>query len=127
MALVKLRARLAGGVSRVMTDSDRRTNEQAITVAWGQTELPAFIGKGKTRWQEIREAYGKAVTALDATGQSEDKALADDVRAFLAKHPDMNATPEIFAVRYAKTIAAAKQKSEQPAPHAPPIDRGRKR
>ena len=127
MALVKLRARLAGGTSRIMTDSDRRTNEQALNIALGKSELPAFIGKGKTRWQEIREAYGKAVTALDATRQSDDKALAADVRAFLAKHPDMNATPEIFAARYAKTIAAAKQKSEQPAPPAQPVDRGRKR
>ncbi len=123
--LVKLRARLAGGASRVMTDADRLTNEQAIAVARGQAALPTFIAKGKTRWQEIREAYGQAVTALDSTGQSDDKTLADDVRAFLAKHPDMNATPEIFAARYAKTIAAAKEKSEQLAPHAPPIDRGR--
>jgi type IV secretion system T-DNA border endonuclease VirD2 len=125
--LVKLRARLAGGVSRVMTDADRRTNEQAIAVARGQAALPTFIAKGKIRWQEIRQAYGKAAAALDSTGQSDDKALADDVRAFLAKHPDMNATPEIFAARYAKIIAAAKEKSEQPAPHAPPLDRGRKR
>ena len=71
-----------------------------------------------------REAYGKAATALDATGQAEDKALASDVRAFLAKHPDMISTPEIFAARYSETIAAAKQQSEQ---RAPPIEHTRKR
>jgi type IV secretion system T-DNA border endonuclease VirD2 len=125
--LVKLRARLAGGATRVMTDADRRTNEQAIAVACGQAALPAFIAIGKTRWQEIRQAYGQAATALDSTGQSDDKTLADDVRAFLAKHPDMNATPEIFAARYATAIVAAKEKSDQPAPQTRPIDRGRKR
>ena len=127
MALVKLRARLRTEGSRQITQSDRRTNEQAIAVARGQGVLPTFISKGKTRWQEIRQAYGQAAAALDATGQSEDKALASDVRAFLDKHPDMNATPEIFAARYAKSIAAAKQKPEKQIPGASPVDHGRQR
>jgi type IV secretion system T-DNA border endonuclease VirD2 len=123
MALVKLRARLASGASRVITEADRRSNEQAITVARGQAELPAFIAKGKTRWQEIRQAYGQAAAALDATGQAEDRALAHDVRGFLDKHPDMNATPDIFAVRHARNLAAARQKPEPPAPEPSPGDR----
>jgi type IV secretion system T-DNA border endonuclease VirD2 len=127
MALVKLRARLASGASRVMTESDRRTNEQAIAVAGGQAELPAFITKGKTRWQEIRHAYSQAAAALDATGQSEDRALAHDVRGFLDKHPDTNATPEIFAARHARNLAAARQKAAPPVPEPSPHDRGRGR
>jgi type IV secretion system T-DNA border endonuclease VirD2 len=123
MALVKLRARLASGASRVITEADRRSNEQAITVARGQAELPAFIAKGKTRWQEIRQAYGQAAAALDATGQAEDRALAHDGRGFLDKHPDMNATPDIFAVRHARNLAAARQKPEPPAPEPSPGDR----
>ena len=122
MALVKLRARLASGVSRVMTESDRRTNEQAIAVARGQAELPPFIAKAKTRWQEIRHAYSQAAAALNATGQSDDRILASDVRGFLDKHPDMNATPEIFAVRHARNLSAARSKPEPPTP-----DRGRGR
>ena len=51
MALIKLRARLAGGTSRVMTDADRRTNQQAIAIARKQVELPSFVATGKTRWQ----------------------------------------------------------------------------
>ncbi len=122
MALVKLRARLASGVSRVMTESDRRTNEQAIAVARGQAELSPFIAKAKTRWQEIRHAYSQAAAALNATGQSDDRILASDVRGFLDKHPDMNATPEIFAVRHARNLSAARSKPEPPTP-----DRGRGR
>ena len=122
MALVKLRARLASGASRVMTESDRRTNEQAIAVARGQAELSPFIAKAKTRWQEIRHAYSQAAAALNATGQSDDRILASDVRGFLDKHPDMNATPEIFAVRHARNLSAARSKPEPPTP-----DRGRGR
>ena len=92
-ALVKLRARLASGASRVMTVSDWRTNKQAIAVARGLAEHPPFIATGKSRWQMIRHAYSLAAAALDATGQSEDRTLASDVRGFLDKHSDMNATP----------------------------------
>ena len=124
MALVKLRARLASGGSRVMANADRRTNDQAVAVARGQAELPPFIAKGKTRWQEIRHAYRRAMVALDATGQSEDRTLADDVRGFLDKHPDINATPGIFAARHARNLAAARARSEPPAPEPSPRDRG---
>lgn len=127
MALVKLRARLRTEGSRQITNADRRTNEQAIAVARGQTELPAFIGKGKTRWQEIRQAYRQAAAALDATGRSEDRALARDVRGFLEAHPDMTATPELFAVRYARKLEAARPKPEPPAPEPPLPDQGRRR
>jgi hypothetical protein len=96
-----------------MTDADRRTNEQAVAVARGQSDLPPFIAKGKTRWQKIRDAYGQAAAALGATGQSEDQALADDVRKFLDKHPDMNATPEIFAAHHARNLGIERKKPEQ--------------
>jgi type IV secretion system T-DNA border endonuclease VirD2 len=125
MALVKLRARLASGTSRVMTNADRRTNEQAIAVARGQAELPPFVAKGKTRWQEIRHAYTQAAVALDATGQAEDKALACDVRGFLDRHPDMHATPEIFAARHSRNSATAWPKPALPAPAPAPRERGR--
>jgi type IV secretion system T-DNA border endonuclease VirD2 len=115
-----LRARLAGGVSRVMTDADRRTNQQAIAIARNQLELPPFVATGKTRWQTIRSAYEQAVAALVATGQSEDRRLAGDVSQFLSDHPDMNTTPEIFASRHASNLAA-----KRPAPKVPPPDRGR--
>lgn len=113
MALVKLRARLASGASPAMTDADRRTNEQALSVARGQSGLPPFIAKGKTRWQQIRHAYEQAAAALGATGKSEDQTLADDVRKFLDKHPDINATPEIFAAHHARNLDIERKKPEQ--------------
>ena len=126
MALVKLRARLRTEGSRQITQSDRRTNEQAIAVARGRAELPPFIAKGKTRWQQIRQLYSQAAVALDATGQWEDRALASDVRGFLDKHPDMNATPEIFVARHVKNLEMKRSEPElprEPSPHD--LGRGR--
>ena len=104
IALVKLRARLRSEGTRQITQSDRRTNEQAIAVAKGQDQLPPFIAAGTFRWQEIRRAYEQAVAALDATGQADDRELASDVRGFLDKHKGMNATPEVFAARHAQSL-----------------------
>ena len=125
MALVKLRARLRTGGSRQISDSDRRSNEQAIAVARGEATLPSFIVRGAERWRKIRTAYSRAAAALDATGQSDDRELASDVRAFLDKHQDMNATPEVFALHHAQIIAAAKSKAELPALDRTPKDYGR--
>lgn len=125
IALVKLRARLRTEGSRQMTTSDRRTNEQAIAVARGQAELPTFVTKGKSRWQQIRQAYSQAAAALDATGQGDDKTLANDLRGFLDKHCDLNATPEIFAVHHSRNLAVARAKPELSALDPSSRDRGR--
>jgi type IV secretion system T-DNA border endonuclease VirD2 len=127
MALVKLRARLATGTSRMMTDADRRTNQQAIAVARDQAELPPFIATGKTRWQEIRHAYEQAAAALFGTGQGDDRTLAEDVRSFLDRHPNMNATPEIFAARHARNQKMTRTKPEPPPPAPSTPERERKR
>ena len=125
MALVKLRARLRTGSISQMTDADRRTNEQAMAVARGQAALPAFIAIGTDRWQKIRKAYGKAASALDATGETEDRELASDVRLFLGKHQGMNATPEVFAARHAQNLGKSLRRTEKPVPEPAPCDRGR--
>ena len=127
MALVKLRARLRAEGTRQITQSDRRTNEQAIAVARGQDQLPPFIAAGTFRWQEIRRAYEQSAVALDATGQSDDRTLASDVRRFLDKHQGMNATPEVFAAHHALILAATRTKPEPPAPKPSPRERERGR
>jgi type IV secretion system T-DNA border endonuclease VirD2 len=127
MALVKLRARLRTEGSRQITQSDRRTNEQAIAVARGEDQLPPFITVGTVRWREIRRAYEQTAAALDATGRSDDRELASDVRAFLDKHQGMNATPEVFAAHHARRMAAEPIKAVSPAPDRPPKDPGRER
>ncbi len=125
MALVKLRARLRTEGTRQITQSDRRTNDQAIAVARGEEQLPPFIAAGTFRWQEIRRAYGQAANALDDTGQADDRELASDVRTFLDKHQGMNATPEVFAAHHAR-MSKPRVPLEDVGPPAPsPIDNGR--
>lgn len=127
MALVKLRARLRSKGSRQITQSDRRTNEQAAAVARGEEQLPPFIAAGTVRWQEIRRAYEQTAAALHATGQEDDLELAKDVRTFLDKHQGINATPEMFAAHYAKQMNRAVTKTEiEPPPHPRPSN-GRSR
>ncbi|MGH7948427.1 MAG: relaxase/mobilization nuclease domain-containing protein [Candidatus Binataceae bacterium] len=127
MALVKLRVRLRTEGTRQISESDRRTNEQAIAVARGEQQLPAFIAKGTSRWHEICRAYCQAAAALDVTGISEDRKLAGDVRGFLATHLGMNATPEVFAARHAEAMGRGLQVPKVDPPERPPRDRGRTR
>jgi type IV secretion system T-DNA border endonuclease VirD2 len=127
MALVKLRARLRTEGGRQITQSDRHTNEQAIAVARGQEQLPPFIAAGTFRWQEIRRAYEQTAAALDATGQTDDQALAKDVRTFLDKHQGMNATPEVFAAHYSHKLQLARPSPDGLAPKPTDSERGRSR
>jgi type IV secretion system T-DNA border endonuclease VirD2 len=127
MALVKLRSRLRTEGSRQITNSDRRTNEQAIAVAPGQDQLPAFIAAGTVRWREIRRAYEQTAAALDATGKAEDRDLATDVRGFLNQHQGMKATPEVFAARHAKLLNRTVPPMDVKPPDRPPPGKGRGR
>jgi type IV secretion system T-DNA border endonuclease VirD2 len=127
MALVKLRARLRSEGTRQISQSDRRTNEQAIAVAKGHDQLPPFIAAGTFRWQEIRRAYEQTAAALDATGQADDRELASDVRTFLDKHQGMNATPEVFAAHYAKLIHHQAPPMNSKMPDRPLPDKGKSR
>jgi type IV secretion system T-DNA border endonuclease VirD2 len=127
MALVKLRARLRAEGSKQVTDSDLRTNEQAVAVARGEATLPSFIARGTARWREIRAAYSQAAAALDATGQANDRELADDVRGFLDKHQAMNATPEVFAVLHSQKLRLERKTpdAQTPKPTDPYRERSR--
>lgn len=127
MALVKLRARLASSAGRMMSDADRRTNQQAIAIARNEAGLPPFAATGKARWQGIRRAYEEIAAVLIATGQSDDRQLAGDVRQFLSEQPEMKTTPEIFAARHARNLAANRPMSRPLAPEPPSRDPERKR
>ncbi|MEQ1494783.1 MAG: hypothetical protein ABL912_03360, partial [Novosphingobium sp.] len=127
MALVKLRARLRTEGTRQITQSDRRTNEQAIAIAKGEDQLPPFIAAGTFRWQEIRRAYEQTADALDATGKADDRELAKDVRTFLDKHQGMNATPEVFAALQSQKLQLTRQSLDPFAPSSSDPNRGRGR
>src|SRR3546814_15378913 len=97
MALVKLRARLRTEGTRQITQSDSRTNEQAIAIAKGEDQLPPFIAAGTFSWQEIRRAYEQTADALDDNWKEDDRELGKDVRTVLDTHQGSNTTPEVFA------------------------------
>lgn len=59
--------------------------------------------------------------ALDATGQTEDRTLASDVLGFLNRHPEMNATPKIFALHHERNLAAARTKLKPPVIEPPRV------
>lgn len=124
LALVKIRARLRAEGSRQIADADRRTSEQAIAVASGQATLPEFIAAGTERWQAIRAAYRQAAAALDATGVTDDRELANDVRGFLDKRQGMNATPEVFAAHHAQRLDRSAIKTDIEPPARPPPGKG---
>lgn len=125
--LVKLRARLRTEGTRQITQSDRRTNEQAIAVAKGEDQLPPFIAAGTFRWKEIRRAYEQTADALDATGQADDRELASDVRMFLDKHQGMNATPEVFATHHSRVLNHASPSIVVKSADQQPPDKGKSR
>jgi type IV secretion system T-DNA border endonuclease VirD2 len=127
MALVKLRARLRTEGGRQITHSDRRTNDQAMAVARGDDHLPPFIAAGTVRWHEIRRAYEQTAAALDATGQTDDRDLAKDVRTFLDKHQGMNATPEVFAAHHSRALSHVLPPIAIKPPDQLPPDKGRSR
>jgi type IV secretion system T-DNA border endonuclease VirD2 len=112
--------------SRGATDSDRRTNGQALAVARGHETFPTFIARGTARWEAIRGAYWTTAELLDQTRDFEDFKLANDVRAFLDLNPKMNATPEVFAARHAQLLQERSRSDVDPDAR-PPTDRGRSR
>ena len=65
--------------------------------------------------------------ALDATGSADDRTLSGDVRGFLDKHEKMNATPEVFAARYAQLMKRAMPSPVVDAAYRPASDKRRSR
>ena len=96
-------------------------------MARGEEQLPPFIAKGTSRWQQICRAYHEAAAVLDTTGKYEDRTLAGDVRGWLAKHLGMNATPEVFAARHAEEMGRGSKRPKIDLPERLPHDRGRTR
>lgn len=123
-ALVKLRARLRAGGGTAIADADRRTNHEAVDIARGNAALPAFVGAGGRRWQDICAAYDRIATSLDATGVPDDRRLAGDLRDFLAAHARVETTPELFAHRHARALGIDRA-DDKVSSKARPGERGR--
>lgn len=94
MALAQLRARILSGASRQPTDSDMRQAREAMQVALGRAEPPAFVSKTHERWQDTTRRYEAVADALGRSTNEVDRELARDVRRFLRERPRVETIPD---------------------------------
>lgn len=94
MALTQLRDRIRKGVSRQPTEADMRQAREAMLIALGKAEQPAFVGKSRMRWEAIKSRYGAAADRLDQSGKDEDRVLAREVRQFLRDRAEIETVPD---------------------------------
>src|SRR3546814_10762672 len=78
MALTQLRSRIRSGASRQPTETDLRQAREAMQIALGNAEQPAFVSKTRARWQDTRRRYEAAADRLDRSADHEDRKLAGD-------------------------------------------------
>jgi type IV secretion system T-DNA border endonuclease VirD2 len=125
LALTQLRAKIRNGVSQRPTEADIRQARQAIAVALGKAEQPAFVAKAKERWNSIRQSFQNSADILDRTGVVSDRTLAKDVRAFLHERQTLVTRPAqalAEAIRQIKVAREQETKIDLPS-RPPPIRR----
>lgn len=83
MALSQLRARIGSGRSPQPTNADLRQAREAMQVALGKAQQPAFVEKTRSRRQDTKRRYEGAAEQLDRTDDREDRRLAREVRQFI--------------------------------------------
>jgi hypothetical protein len=126
MALTQLRARIRNGASRQPTDADVRQAREAMQIALGKAQQPAFVAKTRDRWAETKRRYEMAAQQLDRTGDREDRNLARDVRQFIQERAAIETVPDRMLrdaerrVREAQERAKAQPQPERGVPHGTP-------
>src|SRR3546814_895622 len=65
MALTQLRSRIRSGASRQPTETDLRQAREAMQIALGNAEQPAFVSKTRARWQAPRRRSAAAADRPD--------------------------------------------------------------
>lgn len=93
MALAQMREKIRRGVSRQPTEADLRQAREALAIATGKAQAPAFIEQGKRRWADVRERYEGAASRLDDSGDPRDKELARELRSFLKDRSALETVP----------------------------------
>src|SRR3546814_17886416 len=68
--------------SRQPTETDLRQAREAMQIALGNAEQPAFVSKIRARWQDTRRRYEAADDRLDRSANHEDRKLGGDLRTF---------------------------------------------
>lgn len=94
MALTQLRARIRSGTSRQPTEADLRQAREAMQIALGEAQQPAFVSKTRARWQDIKQRYEAAAEQLDRSADGEDRKLAGDVRTFIRERANIETIPD---------------------------------
>lgn len=94
MALTQLRARIRNGASRQPTEADLRQAREAMQIALGKAEQPAFLSKTRDRWTETKRRFEAAAERLDRSADHEDRKLARDVRQFVQERADIETIPD---------------------------------
>lgn len=114
MALTQMRAKILSGASRQPTDADMKQAREAMMIAMGKGEPPAFVSKAKERWEETRQRYETAAERLDSSDNRADRALAGDVRAFLQERPTIETVPDRALREATRRVKAAREGQEGP-------------
>jgi len=94
MALTQMRAKILSGASKIPTETDVRQAKEAVLIAQGKAQQPAFVAKSRARWDDTRKRYIVAAEKLEQTGDRSDRELARDVRAFLQERPSIETVPD---------------------------------
>jgi len=66
---------------RQRTEADQA--REAMQIAPGTAEQPAFVSKTRARWQETKRRYEAAAERLDRSADRENRKRARDVRQFI--------------------------------------------
>ncbi|WP_231729673.1 relaxase/mobilization nuclease domain-containing protein [Sphingomonas sp. CCH18-H6] len=94
MALTQLRARIRSGVSMQPTEADLRQAREAMQIALGAAQQPAFVARAQARWQDIKRRFEAAADQLDRSVDREDRRLARDVRQFIQERATIETVPD---------------------------------
>lgn len=117
MALTQLRARIRSGASRQPTQADLRQAREAMQIALGKAEQPAFVAKTRTRWQDMKRRYEAVADRLDHSADREDRKLAGDVRTFIQERANIETVPDrMLREAQARVRAAQQQARAEPSP-----------
>jgi type IV secretion system T-DNA border endonuclease VirD2 len=122
MALTQLRARIRSGVSLQPTEADLRQAREAMQVALGKAQQPAFVSKTRARWQDTRRRYEAAADQLDRSPDRGDRKLAGDVRQFIQERASIETIPDRMLYEAEARVKAAQDRSRtdhQPERHVP--------
>ena len=124
MALTQLRSRIRSGASRQPTETDLRQAREAMQIALGNAEQPAFVSKTRARWQDTKRRYEAAADRLDRSPDREDRKLAGDVRTFIQERANIETVPDrMLRDAEARVMAARQPARTDPSPE-PGVPRG---